>query len=88
MTDFTLTHDVILKNKNGRQFAPEIEVVLTAQFDPEHDDFELTDLEADGVFISQKGTEDEQWLWKRVQSDLIDHEDLRARAWLQHKEAA
>lgn len=88
MSDFTLTHDVILKNKNGRQFAPEIEVVLTARFDPKHDDFELTDLEADGVFISRKGIEDEQWLWERVQRDLVNDDELRSRAWLQHKEAA
>lgn len=87
MTDIQLDHDVILLSRNKRQIAPEIEVTLTAEYFPGADRINLTSLEQDGIFINQhKGTEDEAWLWKRVQSDLDNNTELRSRVAEKHSE--
>lgn len=87
MSDVTLNHDVILLSKNKRQIAPEIEVTLTAEYFRSSDSATLTSLECGGIFINQhRGTDDEAWLWERVQRDLDENDDLRAAVYRKHAE--
>jgi hypothetical protein len=91
MSDVTVEHTICFRTAAGEEFGREFEVTLVAEWEPEHDCFELTWLESDGVVLtpSWKGgaSPDEAALWDRCQDDLHNDAELVAKAWRAHEEA-
>jgi len=91
MSDITIDHTVYFRTAAGEEFGREFECSLIAEWVAEHDMFDLTWLEADGVVIApswnSQASAEETALWDRCQSDLQDDADLIAKAWRAHAEA-
>jgi len=88
MQDITLDHTIYFKTAGGEEFGREFECTLVAEWSEEHDVFDLTWLESDGVIITpswkDQASPEEAALWDRCQNDLQHDPDLIARAWRAH----
>ena len=91
MSDISLDHTVYFKTASGEEFGREFECTLVAEWIPEHDTFDLTWLESDGVVITPSWNDGaspaEAILWDRCQDDLQHDADLISRTWRLHASA-
>lgn len=88
MSDVTIEHTLYFKTASGEDFGREFECSLVAEWISEHEMFDLTWLESDGVVIAPswntQSSPDEAALWDRCQKDLQCDADLISKAWNAH----
>lgn len=89
MSDIKIDHCIRMETHLGIKFGPEIEMVLTAEYDGS--EFVPTELECDGVVLKVKDLKnsiggDLRRIWDRAEYDLLFDDDLRSAAWRKHEE--
>lgn len=91
MSDFTIDHTVLFRTAGGEEFGREFECSLIAEWIEDHEAFDLTALESDGILITpswdDRASREEAALWDRCQDDLQTDSELISKAWRAHTEA-
>ena len=77
------------KTSGGETIGPDIEVNIWPEWVSDHDYFDLTSLEYDGISYRERpddGAPFEIALWDFVENALINDDDLIGTAWRLHSE--
>lgn len=90
MADFQLDYIYQMETPTHVKYGVEHELVITVEYFPAADYFELTQIEEDGVVITHRdiakgnvsASQSEQW--SRIEHELINDDDLRAKAFDKH----
>lgn len=90
MPDTKIDYVYRMETTTGVKYGVEHELVITVEYIGDCDHFELTQIEEDDVCITYRdiakgNVSDSQWQqWTRVEHDLINDDDLRAKAFDKH----